>query len=234
MPALTQSGPASGVKPVLNHLRDFYGHGRSVTEKASVDADGNPVPWITYPAIMFFEQLDLRSWRIFEYGSGNSTLYWASRVQEIASVESSRDYYESLLPTLPPNASLSFAAGKEYAQSSRAGAPYDMIVIDGRWRFDSSTEALKNISKDGVIVLDNSERFPIVCKNITDAGFIQVDFSGYGPINWFTWTTSVFLSRTVKLPPAMPHRPRATPGHVDAYEQRPEFFADQNRPGSSG
>lgn len=234
MPALTQTEPASATKIMLGHLRDFYGHGRSVAEKQSIDGDGNPVPWITYPAIMFFEQLDLTSWRMFEYGGGNSTLYWASKVQEIRSVESSRDYFEALAPRLPSNASMSFALSTEYAQSSRAGAPYDMIVIDGRWRFDSSQEALRNISPNGIIVLDNSERFPVVCQNLTDAGFIQIDFSGYGPINWFTWTTSVFLSRTVNLPPAKPYRPRATPGHVDAFEQRPDYFADQNRAGSSG
>lgn len=234
MAGLTQVEPASATKAVLSHLKDFYGHSRSLSEQQSVDGQGAPIPWITYPAIMFFEQLDLGAWRIFEYGSGNSTLYWASKVREIRSVESSRDYYEALAPRLPTNASISFAAGLDYAQASRKGAPYDMIVIDGRWRFDSAMEALKNVSSNGVIVLDNSERFPVVCQHFTDAGFIQIDFSGYGPINWFTWTTSVFLSRSVNLPSAKPYRPRATPGHVDAFEQRPEFFAEQNRAGSSG
>jgi hypothetical protein len=234
MAELTQKGPASATQSVLSHLKDFYGHGRSVAEKQSVDAEGNPIPWMTYPAIMFFEQLDLSSWRIFEYGSGNSTQYWAKRVKEIISVESDPGYFEAALKSLPPNAEVHLAQGRPYAEKSRDGGPFDMIIVDGRWRFDSSIEAIANISPNGIIVLDNSERYPVVCSSLCDAGYIQVDFAGYGPINWFTWTTSVFLSRTVSLPPARPYRPRATPGHVDAYEQRPEFFSIHNRAGGSG
>jgi hypothetical protein len=53
----------------------------------SVDADGNPVPWITYPAIEMLKRMDTRDARVFEYGTGNSSLWWAARAREVVSVE---------------------------------------------------------------------------------------------------------------------------------------------------
>jgi hypothetical protein len=37
---------------------------------------------------------------------------------------------------------------------------------------------------------------------------IQVDFSGYGPVNNYTWTTSLFLRPGVKLKPIGPRMPQ--------------------------
>jgi hypothetical protein len=53
---------------------------RSCREQASVDANGNPIPWITYPAIEFLVKRINNQLSVFEYGCGNSTLWWASRV----------------------------------------------------------------------------------------------------------------------------------------------------------
>lgn len=37
---------------------------------------------------------------VFEYGSGGSTLFWASRVSSVISVEHDRDWYQKLRPQL--------------------------------------------------------------------------------------------------------------------------------------
>ena len=72
---------------------------------------------------------------------------------------------------------------------------FDIIVIDGSHRFECTLEALKFIKKDGLILLDNSDRIEEhrSGKLLRENGFIQIDFSGFGPINGYCWTTSVFV-----------------------------------------
>ncbi|MDR2219160.1 MAG: hypothetical protein LBE24_01080 [Methylobacillus sp.] len=45
------------------------------------------VPWITYPAFVQLERIARADMRVFEYGCGGSSLWWASRVAEVISVE---------------------------------------------------------------------------------------------------------------------------------------------------
>src|SRR5437016_5174452 len=43
-------------------------------------ADGSPLPWYTYSAIHFLEPRLRDDLKVFEYGSGHSTLWYAARV----------------------------------------------------------------------------------------------------------------------------------------------------------
>ena len=86
-----------------------------------------------------------------------------------------------------------------------------MIVVDGIKRDDCAREAIKNVSENGVIILDNSERSPEICNMFRDNGYLQVDFHSIGPINVYTWTTSIFFSSVVNLP-AKDLQPQVPPG----------------------
>ncbi len=55
---------------VLEILCSKTGWWRSVKESKPVDAQGKPLPWMTYPALAWMDQLDLAECRIFEYGAG--------------------------------------------------------------------------------------------------------------------------------------------------------------------
>src|SRR5215218_1655637 len=68
------------------------------------DRENNYVPWFTYPAIEALKNWDLADKRVFEYGSGYSTLFWASRAKEVVSVEHNRDWYEKIAGLAPSNA----------------------------------------------------------------------------------------------------------------------------------
>lgn len=45
------------------------------------------VPWITYPAFRQLQRIIKPDWRVFEYGCGGSSLWWAKHVAEVFSVE---------------------------------------------------------------------------------------------------------------------------------------------------
>ena len=72
---------------------------------------------------------------------------------------------------------------------------FDVIVIDGKYRHQCSKNAVKSLAKGGIIILDNSDRFPKTVEVLREHNLIQVNFNGFGPINNYTWTTSIFFSR---------------------------------------
>ena len=54
---------------------------------ASMPGGTEPCPWFTYPAIRALPRLAQPDTRVMEYGGGQSTLWWASRVAEVVSVD---------------------------------------------------------------------------------------------------------------------------------------------------
>lgn len=95
--------------PALRQLENQFlsssGWRRSVETNAAVDKNG-PVPWFTYPATRYLAKLVRPHWRVLEYGSGNSTRWWAKRVQEVVAVEHDPDWANALRRDLPANVTL--------------------------------------------------------------------------------------------------------------------------------
>jgi len=54
------------------------------------------LPWLSYDAIEFLAARVARGWRVFEYGSGGSTLFWLERGAEVVSVEHDPQWYAQL------------------------------------------------------------------------------------------------------------------------------------------
>jgi len=66
------------------------------------------LPWLTFDAIDALARLDLRGRRVFEYGSGGSTLYWLRRGARVVSVEHDPAWYERVRAAIPPDAPLDY------------------------------------------------------------------------------------------------------------------------------
>jgi hypothetical protein len=170
---------------------------RSFRERASVDADGNPIPWITYPAIEFLGKRISKQMSVFEYGCGKSTLWWASRVKEVISVEHDKGWYEKIAPTVPQNVTINHVAleyGGAYAKEITAyKKKFDIIVIDGRDRINCAISSLGSLKNDGVIVWDNSDRkeYEEGIKLLLDSGFRKLEFIGMCPIVNFKSETGI-------------------------------------------
>ena len=56
---------------------------RSATARRPVDVDGQPIPWMTYGLIRFLDKRLPASIDVFEYGAGNSTLWWSQRARSV-------------------------------------------------------------------------------------------------------------------------------------------------------
>ena len=74
--------------------------------KTSIDNSSNPIPWVSYPFIDFIsERLNIKM-NIFEFGSGNSTLYFSKKVNSITSVEHNKTWYNKMSKLISPNMTL--------------------------------------------------------------------------------------------------------------------------------
>jgi len=85
--------------PISKQVRNFkilaidYGQYKTIRDGVCIDKNGNPIPWFTYPAIEYLNNLDLSDLKVFEYGSGFSTLYWSKRCKYVVSVEHDEEWF---------------------------------------------------------------------------------------------------------------------------------------------
>ena len=54
------------------------------------------IPWLTFDAIDFLNTLPLQSKKVFEWGSGGSTLFWLKKGADVISVEHDPQWYEKM------------------------------------------------------------------------------------------------------------------------------------------
>lgn len=178
-----------------------YGHFFSFEKKMCIDKNGSPIPWYTYPAIEYLNQLDFSGREIYEYGAGNSSLFWARKAKYVTSVENDRNWYLSIQKNQHKNQQLLLIENeKDYVNSIlQKNRKYDLIIIDGEWRYACAKIAVQCLEARGLIILDNSDWYPNTSEFLRKSGLIQVDFTGMGPINYYTWTTSLFLQRDFNI-----------------------------------
>lgn len=66
----------------------------------------HPLPWFTYGAIEFLDRNISSDLSVFEYGGGQSSLWWASRVAGVVTVEHDPAFIEHIEAARPKNAKL--------------------------------------------------------------------------------------------------------------------------------
>lgn len=170
----------------------------SFKSKQSVDNNGNPIPWLTYPFVKFIDKRLNKDMIVFEYGSGNSTIWFAERVKEIISVEHDLAWFENVKMRMPENAYVVYHQleyhGKYAEEIGNHNKKFDLIIIDGRDRNYCAELAIKHLSDNGVVVFDNAD-LHIYLQGVSElisAGFKQIDFWGMSPVTPHATCTSVF------------------------------------------
>jgi len=184
-------------------------------------ADSAPnVPWITFASSRWLERHLGTKYRVFEYGAGGSTKWFAERVSELVSVEHDPAWYEKVsealrfftnttillrVPSLEVSGSASVRSFtfeehreldfKDYVDSIHNFPDnyFDLIFIDGRAREACLKAAIPKIKSGGFVVLDNSERERYVSA-YTKLGYkVHKHFFGIGPGLRSMWRTSILI-----------------------------------------
>ena len=212
------------------NLWRVYGHARSVRIGRAVDRAGQPLPWFTYPAIEYLQQLDLSHARVFEYGSGQSTLFWAREAAEVVSVEDNETWYADIRHQLPPHCTYVFEPDlHRYVETIRRFGLFDVIIVDGpargRTRLRCAREAVAHLRPGGLVVLDNADWLPESAAVLRDADLLQVDMSGFFPVGGHTQTTSLFFHRECRFVAKGNRQP-----HPSAAAERKVWEADDRQP----
>lgn len=173
------------------------GYFESVRTKTPCRRDGSPIPWMNYGMVEFLEQRLHNELTLFEYGSGNSTLFFAERVRDVVSVECDEGWYGYVKDSLPANVKLMFVAadGDSYVNAIDDGdRSYDIVVVDAEQRVNCMINAPQRLSAQGVILLDDASRdqYGPGIADLRAAGFKQLDFNGLKPGGVNTYRTTVF------------------------------------------
>ncbi|MFT7087074.1 MAG: putative O-methyltransferase YrrM [Rickettsiales bacterium] len=192
------------LQKITKIIAEEYGFSKAEELAIPVDKNGDALPLYTYPAIEYLSSLDFSGKNIFEFGSGQSTLYWLLQGAKVVSVENNIEWIENIaenlkeFPDFMPNHQHIFADNAaEYADSILNFPDFDVIVIDGSFsRYLCAKKSLLKIKKDGLLILDNSDWFPNTAAFLRDnLDFIQVDFYGLRPSRNNAAVTSIFFSR---------------------------------------
>jgi hypothetical protein len=160
---------------------------RSFDEHRPVDFHGNPVPFITYPAMEFLARRARPDMTVFEYGSGASTLWWSKRVSWVGAAEHNQEWFEKVSKSAPANVQIYFESIEDketYPKLAlRPGKHFSVVVIDGRLRVRCAPFAVQALRPDGVIIWDNSERkyYTPGYQFLEGQGFRRLEFVGLAP-----------------------------------------------------
>ena len=141
------------------------------------------VPWWTFEAadrVAGFLATRPQA-RVFEWGSGASTVWLSRRAGSVTSIEHDAEWAEMVAPVLPGNAVVRVVppvpavgdpdeelsrkpgfAGLDFADYVAAvddtDGTFDLVVVDGRARNACFHRALSRLAPGGVLVFDNVDR----------------------------------------------------------------------------
>lgn len=185
----------------LHTLAFGYGQWQTIRRGIPLDAASMPLPWYTYPAIEYLSQFDFAGWTVFEFGGGNSSLFWAGRAARVVTVENDASWFERLQRRSAPNQRMLLRQERAayVAALAEQSERFDIVAIDGEWRHACARAAVGCVRERGMIILDNSDKFPGVADFLRGQDFFEIDFSGFGPVNNYTWTTSMFVRSPLPL-----------------------------------
>lgn len=192
------------------------------------DVFQNAIPWITFSAIDYLDKHLNQKMKIFEYGGGGSTLFFASRVGELVTIEHNDEWFDGLKETMKKNTSIRWKglligpddgpairnlnkadpdsyssedenfAGKTFKQYASAIDQYpdeyfDVVLVDGRARPSCLKHSLGKVKKNGLLILDNSDRPYYLERMESRLGKFKLISNYYGPTPYATWFTQTHI-----------------------------------------
>jgi hypothetical protein len=169
-----------------------------------VSKDGEPIPWYSYPCIEFLRHRPFPDKTILEFGGGQSTLWWAKRARRVVTFEGDGGWLEWLSRKAPSNVELhqvtqddrtACVAEVSTILQRRPHLFFDVVVIDGLWRFEMIEIAVQKMAHEGMIICDDSDGYGF------HRGFLgrelnRVDFYGQVPGGAFPHVTSIYFPNT--------------------------------------
>jgi predicted O-methyltransferase YrrM len=145
-------------------------------------------PWLSPASIEFLKNVLNKDVRFLEMGSGESTLFFASRVKKLHSIEHNEEWYQLIKTKLSQknHKNVDYILHKPHFEELKrdiearhlrefdhesenyrsyyeqiniySDSIFDFILIDGRARVECCQRAKSKLKSGGTLILDNSER----------------------------------------------------------------------------
>ena len=115
-------------------------------------------PWISLPAYRYLRAALRSDWKVFEYGSGMSTLWYDRRCAEVHAVEESESWTRFLAGQMN-RAHVYHCVGAAYMEAVLDFRPgyFDLIAVDGKHRLDCFRASLRAAGPNTTIVIDDTD-----------------------------------------------------------------------------
>jgi len=190
----------SGIRSYIDILFDSPIRDRgwfSCHSAPPTDQYGKPLPWMPYSLIDFISDRLHSGLDVFEYGSGNSTEWFATRVNQIFSVEHNKIWYKKMNGSLSSNAEILHRTGEKYITAIEDYDGFDIVVVDGKYRNECAKKAVQHLNSEGVIILDDTyrEQNKKIINDLTGGEFREIFFQGLGPVTSNLQRTSIIYRR---------------------------------------
>ena len=173
-------------------MKDGYlkekGWFRSFSARSAINSLGEPIPWINYPMVQFLTERLPNNISCLEYGSGNSTLFWATKVKMIVSVEHDTlwaDYISKKFSNFS-NIQLLQTENNEYYETAplKLNTKFQLIIVDGIRRLECISVAQQLLREEGCILVDDTHfsKHKEIFTSMKKYGFKELRISGPKPI----------------------------------------------------
>lgn len=159
------------------------------------------LPWLTFDAIRVIRRQLRDKPRIFEFGSGHSTLYWLEIGASVVSVEDDSGWYVLLRDAINVRGHKDCTLVHAPTISSYVGAisafafdSFDLVLVDGAHRRDCVIAAVPYVKPGGLLVVDNTDWHWFLTAPIEGVpkSWTRVRYPGYGPMIGHRSETSVW------------------------------------------
>lgn len=159
------------------------------------------LPWYNKELIAFLEPYLTNKMHIFEYGGGNSTLYYSSKVLSVSTAETRKEWFDFVLSNQTiQNIEIKLCQDLINFQNEISNFKvklFDLIAVDSIQRAKCLLNSINFLSPDGIIILDNSERenLKTAKTKMIEFGFKEVIYQGEREDGLFS-VSSVFYQNS--------------------------------------
>lgn len=151
-------------------------------------------PWYVSSFLEVLVSWDIKDWKVFEYGGGDSTNWWRKNAKEVISVDSSQEWSKKI--------DCHFSNDKEdfirFPSKFVLHEKFDCIIIDGEpveWRDDCVKFAFKCLKVGGTIIIDNYKQASIGLNSWPKSEQILKKMSGqiFSQLGHKDWKTGYWI-----------------------------------------
>ena len=187
--------PGSDLEAIHRNFLGPDGWMKSRQLRKSVDAQGLPIPWLSYPSIHFMESLNRRKMSVLEFGGGASTVWFSRFFESVVCIESDATYKQQIQSVVGSNA---VVIDFHEIASSPNSLDIPVALLD----FDRKDMPLANIN-------EFLGKLASVAQMVREADLILIDG---GPRNVYLWLARQFCTPSSILVVDNTDQPYTQPG----------------------